>query len=154
MKKLVFLTSLSLIVLACGSSKNKADEKFEVTLKFTTTSDYCNGARPNDRILSELKTPKSYSSKDIMLSTENKQNDSMITLSVDGEGIVNSLLTARTYYIFLPSKIYTTFTAGGNEEACKKWKNTPDGTFDIEKGMEDVEIRVHKTCSPCGAPRM
>ena len=140
--------------MACSSSKNKEDKKYEVALKFTTTSNYCGGAKPKEKILKVLKTPKPYANKDIMLSTENKLNDSMTTLSVNDDGMVNISLSARTYYIFLPSKMYTNFSAGGNESACKEWKNTPDGTFDIEKGIDEIEIRVHKTCSPCGAPRM
>lgn len=153
MKKLILLLPLS-IILACNSSKKPEDDKNEVTLTFTSTSDYCGGAKPNDKIINDLLTPKSYSDKDIMLSTDNKLNDSMITLSVNAEGKVTTKLDARTYYIFLPSKVYSNFSAGGDETACKNWKNSPDGTFDVEKGNTEVEIKLHKNCSPCGARRM
>ena len=154
MKKLskLILSSLFILLLACSGSKSGKEKVYEVKLAFSSTSDYCGGAPPNDRILKNLQAPKVYSSKDIMLSTENKLNDTMITLTLDKEGEVATALAARTYYVFLPQKLYTSFSKGGNEEACKSWKNTPNGTFDMEKGIKSLEVKFHITCDPCGTP--
>lgn len=154
MKNFTILIALVLIATSCGSSKNKIEKNVEVKFKVTTTSDYCGGVPPNDRILKDLKTPTLYINKDIYISKESILNDSMTQLSVDENGKASTSLSLGTYYVFLPNKVNSQLTAKENEVTCKKWKNKPNATFDIEDNSENITIHVHKTCNPCGVARM
>lgn len=154
MKNIAILIAVVLIAASCSSSKKYVEKTIEVNFEVTITSDYCGGVPPNDRILEEIKTPKPYINKDVFISKDSILNDSMIQLSIDEKGKVTTSLSLGTYYVFLPSKVNSQLTVQENEVPCKKWKNKPNGTFDIGSKSEIVTIHVHKTCDPCGAARM
>ena len=53
MKYILFF--LSVVTFACSSTRSKDEKQTPVTLKITTTSEYCGGAHPTDEILERLK---------------------------------------------------------------------------------------------------
>ena len=79
----------------------------------------------------------------------------MIKLTTNSLGIINTSLSKGVYYVFLPDKVSTKYTPGGDERKCREWKNLPNGTFSINKDeKQELALNLNITCSPCGAPRM
>ena len=154
MKNLYFLLVIVTVGYSCNSSKNAKDERSDLVLKVTTTSDYCGGVAPSDKVLENLKAPKMYAEKEIYVTTESKLNEQIIKLTTDSKGMITTKLEKGTYFVYLPEKSTTKFTTGGNEKACRQWRNKPNGNFYVTDEEHELAVTLHITCSPCGAPRM
>lgn len=154
MKSYKLYILLLFIISACGSSKNATDQPIEVSVSITSTSDYCGGIAPKEKLLEQLKTPKSYVNKDIFISRDNVASDNMTKLSTNDKGELVTSLTVGTYYVYIPAQLYTELAAEGNDVGCKKYKSQPRGTFNVEKGIENISLNIHLPCDPCKPPRM
>jgi len=166
MKKRTIL-NLSLIVfisasiISCASQKNDTskdeaakNDKMDVTLNVTLTSNYCGGAAPSDEMIAKLKEPKKFSNKSFYISNVGGLQEGMKEVKTSTAGIVSTSLTKGTYFIFLPEKMTAKHSGKDRSESdCKKWKNTPNGTFTISDD-NSISFNIHKTCDGCGALRM
>lgn len=152
--------TVAVLIGACSTTKNTASATInnpvdaEVTVSIQYTSNYCGGAPPPDELIKRLRTPKKYADQEIHLSKEDKLNDDMKKYNTNANGELTTNLDAGTYYLFMPEKISSELTKGGDSEQCKKWKNTPNGKFTIVAGTSEVAVSITKTCERCGALRM
>lgn len=154
MKNIAIFIILLSISISCNTSKVKKEQIIEVNLVVTSTSDYCGGVPPNDKMLENLKMPKTYGNKELFISRDSVLTDAIIQLSLDEIGKTTASLSLGMYYVFFPNKVTAQLTSKENEVPCKRWKNEPNGTFFIETSSADVEVLLHMTCDPCGEARM
>ena len=154
MKYISLLFVLFAMLQSCSSSKNSTNQDSMVDITITSTSNYCGGAKPPEDLIARLKEPKKYSGKEIIFSTTEQLGDGHKMLKTDDNGMISLSLEEGTYYLFLPEKLSAKLTTGGDADRCAQWKKTANGSFVVTKGMNAVDVNVHQTCNPCGAPRM
>lgn len=158
---LSLIAFISASIFACASQKNGAskdvttkNEKIDVTLNVTLTSNYCGGAAPSDDMIAKLKEPKKFSNKSFYISSKKGLQEDMKELKTSVDGVISTTLANGTYFIFLPEKKTTKHSGKDRSESdCDKWKNTPNGTFTVSEN-NSISLNIHKTCDGCGALRM
>lgn len=139
-----------------GTSQNEApkDEKMDVILNITITSDYCGGAAPSDQILDQLKQQRKFSNQKFYISTIQGLQDDMKEMTTSAIGNTTVPLSQGTYYVFLPKKISAKVAnKTTSQKQCDQWRNTPNGSFTVSDN-NSVSFNIHKSCDPCGALRM
>ena len=157
----LFSIVMTVSILSCASQKNgtsqndaKKDTNMDVSLRVTITSNYCGGAAPSEEMVSDLKVPKKFVNQKFHISSIEGLQDDMKEVNTSAAGTASVSLVKGTYYVFLPQKVSAKHSSKDRSEVeCKKWKNTPNGTFTVGEN-NSISFNIHRTCDGCGALRM
>jgi hypothetical protein len=121
-------------------------QKFkDFKLKINATRDYCQGARPNQKILDELAIAKPVQNQEFVFILNNGEQVSCFT---DEAGALRvRLKTGVNYKVFRAEKVK--ITASSESAQCAAWLAAPDFELNSAKPYSK-SLTIHLTCSQCG----
>ncbi len=118
------------------------------SLRIMATRDYCQGARPNQKILDELAIAKPVQNQEFVFILNDTEKVSCVTNEA-GELRVK-LKTGLNYKVFRAEKVKN--TASSDSAQCSAWLSTPDFELNSAKPFKKT-LTIHLTCSKCGPPK-
>ena len=151
MKKILLQSLIPLCVLmlfSCKSNKGNSSKIASKQITVTMVSEYCGGANPSAEVLEDLKKPKPAGNMDVVLVDNEKQ----IPFATDENGLSSISLKPGKYQVFLAEKLDATAYSANVEAICDKWKAKPNGSLEVLKGQDSIEVEISKDCNPCNQP--
>ncbi|MDC0561280.1 hypothetical protein OAP07_04335 [Bacteroidia bacterium] len=164
--KLFMVITTAIVIVSCGV--RQYDRVIEFNIQ--STSDYCEGANPNDEILKKLATPSPFNG--ILYIHKNKdREDAGITQKFkNGKASISGLVNGK-YSIYRYPAIEVSIPENNQPDSSNmsNISNNMDVMMDyqceIEKAFQpiaiinidqettDVSLEIHLECDPCSEPK-
>lgn len=144
----------AIVIVSCGV--RQYDRVIEFNIQ--STSDYCEGANPNDEILKKLATPSPFNG--ILYIHKNKdREDAGITQKFkNGKASISGLVNGK-YLIYRYPAIEVSIPENNKPDVmmdyqCEIEKNfQPIATININQETTDFSLEIHLECNPCSVPK-
>ena len=156
MKYSIAILLITTLLVSCKSKNTARTIKFNVD----KTEDYCGGAFPEEEILAEFRKPKPYSGKLYVHSKEDRIDDGIELVFVEGKCTASGF-SDRIYYVFLQPKMTPKdhienqkLLEQGIDIGCLEGENMRASLrFEIVPSTKSISAQVHFICDPCTPPR-
>jgi hypothetical protein len=149
---------LALIFVSCKSTSPNRSIKFNVT----STSDYCGGAMPDEKLIDDLNTPKPFNGIIYIHKDPERKDKGIIQEFKNGKANISGLVNGEYLLFEYPAidieklennKIENDQPQGIMDSECKFMKNFQIlEVVSIDQETKDVSININLICDPCIEP--
>ena len=153
----------AIVIVSCGV--RQYDRVIEFNIQ--STSDYCEGANPNDEILKKLATPSPFNGILYIHKNINRENAGITQIFKNGKASVSGLVNGK-YSIYRYPAIEVSKPENNQPDSSNISNNMdvmvdyqceiekafqPIATININQETTDVSLEIHLGCDPCSEPK-
>ena len=161
--KLFMVITTAIVIVSCGV--RQYDRVIEFNIQ--STSDYCEGANPNDEILKKLATPSPFNGILYIHKNINRENAGITQIFKNGKASVSGLVNGK-YSIYRYPAIEVSIPENNQPDSSNISNNMdvmvdyqceiekafqPIATININQETTDVSLEIHLKCNPCSVPK-